>query len=172
MRLRPTRHWSRPISVATLADQLLSAPSRWTDRMGAEGTGRRQLMTERTIRDPWHHQTVTFVTRSRESAGELLRAEVELAPGGTVPRHVHLRQDERVRVVEGSLVIRVGGRDRVVNAGDTADVPRRKLHMVRNAGPVNARFVLEVRPARRMESAMRGLFFVLRRLAWLGRRGA
>lgn len=127
------------------------------------------FVTERTIRDPWHRQTVTFVTRASDSAGELLAAEVRLAPGGSVPRHVHLRQDERVQVAEGSLVVRVGRRERVVNPGEAADVPRRTLHVVRNAGPVEARFVLEIRPARRMESAMRALFFVMRRLAWLRR---
>ena len=128
-------------------------------------------MTERTIRDPLHRQTVTFVTRASDSAGELLEAEVHLGPGGTVPRHFHLRQDETVRVAEGSLVVRVAGRDRVVNPGETADVPRRRLHVIRNAGVGEARFVLEVRPARRMESAMRALFFVLRPVAWLVRRG-
>lgn len=128
-------------------------------------------MNERTIRDPWHGQTVTFVTTASDSDGELLEAEVHLAPGGIVPRHVHMRQDERVRVAEGSLVVQVGGGDRVVNPGEAADVPRRRLHVVRNPGSVEARFVLEVRPARRMESAMRALFFVLRRLAWLLRRG-
>jgi quercetin dioxygenase-like cupin family protein len=128
-------------------------------------------VTERTIHDPRHKQTVTFVTTARESAGELLAVEVRLGPGGIVPRHVHLRQDERVRVVEGSLVARVGGLDRVVNAGETLDVPRRKLHVIRNDGPTEARFALEVRPARRMEAAMRTLFFVSRPLARFGARG-
>ena len=128
-------------------------------------------MTERTIRDPWHRQTVTFLTTASDSAGELLAAEVCLGPGGTVPRHAHLRQDERVQVVEGTLVVRVGGRDRVVNPGEVVDVPRRRLHFVRNEGPAEGRFMLEVRPARRMEPAMRALFFVLRRLAWLLRLG-
>lgn len=129
-------------------------------------------MTERTIRDPWHRQTVTFVTTARESAGELLAAEVCLGAGGTVPRHAHLRQDERVTVAEGTLVVRVGGRNRVVNAGEVVDVPRRRLHFIRNDGPGEARFTLEVRPARRMEPAMRAILFVSRRLAWLLRRGA
>jgi len=128
-------------------------------------------VTESTIRDPWHRQMVTFVTTANDSAGELLAAEVRLGPGGTVPRHAHLRQDERVRVAEGTLVVRVRGRDRVVNAGEVVDVPRRRLHFVRNDGPAEARFTLEVRPARRMELAMRALFFVSRRLAWLLRRG-
>jgi quercetin dioxygenase-like cupin family protein len=123
------------------------------------------FVTDRTIHDPRHKQTVTFVTTARESAGEVLAVEVRLGPGGTVPRHVHLRQDERVRVIEGSLVTRVGGRDRVVNAGEVLEVPRRTVHVIRNDGSTEARFALEVRPARRMEAAMRALFFVSRPFA-------
>lgn len=127
-------------------------------------------MSERTIRDRWHKQTVTFVTTASDSEGELLAVEVRLGPGGTVPRHAHLRQDEQVRVVEGSLMVRVAGRDRVVDPGEVVEVPRRKVHVIRNNGPTDARFALEVRPARRMEQAMRALFFVSRPIGWLGRR--
>ena len=129
-------------------------------------------MTERTIRDPWHRQSVTFVTTARDSGGEFLAAEVRLASGGTVPRHIHLRQDERVVVAEGSVMVRVGGQDSVIHAGESIDVPRRTLHFVRNQGPAEARFLLQVRPARRMEAAMRALFFVLRGLARLLRRSS
>jgi quercetin dioxygenase-like cupin family protein len=129
-------------------------------------------VTERTIRDPWHKQSVTFVTTARSSGGEVLAAEVRLAPGGIVPRHLHLRQDERVEVAEGTLAVRVGHRDTIVNPGESIDVPRRTLHVIRNEGPAEARFLLQVRPARRMEAAMRALFFVFRGLARLLRRGS
>lgn len=126
---------------------------------------------ERTIEDPLHGQTVTFVTRARESGGELLAAEVRVAPGGTVPRHLHLRQNERVELLEGKLMVRVGSEENFLTAGQSIDVPRRCAHLVRNEGSTEARFRLEVRPARRMESAMRTLFFVMRRAAALRRRG-
>ena len=65
---------------------------------------------------------------------------------------------DRVKVLAGSVTVRVGGKDRTLGVGDTADVPRRKVHVLHNAGPGDASFLLEVRPARRMELAIRGLF--------------
>jgi len=67
-------------------------------------------------------------------------------------------------------MVRVRGRDQVVNPGEVVEVQRRRVHVIRNNGPAEARFTLEVRPARHMEEAMRALFFVSRPLAWLGRR--
>jgi hypothetical protein len=67
----------------------------------------------------------------------------------------------------------VSGKDRILDVGESVDVPRRKVHVLRNAGEGEARFLLEVRPARRMEMAMRALFRVLgllRPLARLRRR--
>lgn len=63
-------------------------------------------------------------------------------------------------MIEGSIVVGVGvGRvERTLHSGDSADVPRRALHLVRNDGECDARFVIEVRPARRMQGAMRALF--------------
>lgn len=103
-------------------------------------------------------QHLTFRKTRGDSGGELLQVEVRLEPGGRVPRHAHLRQDERVAVIDGSIVVGLGRVERTLHAGETADVPRRSIHLVRNDGECDARFVLEVRPARRMQGAMRALF--------------
>ena len=115
-------------------------------------------------------QHLTFLESSRDTSGELLKMEVRLDPGGRVPRHVHARQDERVEVLAGTLTMRVGGKERRLGVGETAHVRRRKVHVVRNAGPDEARFLLEVRPARRMEGFMRVLFTVMKPLQPLARR--
>lgn len=103
-------------------------------------------------------QHLTFLDAEGAPDHDVLRVKVRLEPGGAVPKHAHLRQDERVAVAKGKLEVRVGRRTRVVSAGETCDVPRRKIHVVRNASAEEASFVLEVRPARRMERAMRALF--------------
>jgi quercetin dioxygenase-like cupin family protein len=121
------------------------------------------------LHDALTGQHLTFLQSAQDTGGELLRLQVRLDPGGWVPRHVHARQDEHVEVVAGSLAIRVSGKDRTLAVGESADVPRRKVHVVRNAGEGEARFLLEVRPARRMEAAMRALFRVLGLLRPLGR---
>lgn len=114
------------------------------------------------LHDPLTGQHLTFLQTGRDTAGELLQVEVRLDPGGWVPRHAHVRQEERVEVIAGTVTVRVGGKEQILGVGGSADVPRRKVHVVRNAGQGEARFLLEVRPARRMEAAMRGLFGVMR----------
>jgi quercetin dioxygenase-like cupin family protein len=115
-------------------------------------------------------QHLTFLQIGQDNGGELLQVEVRLEPGGWVPLHVHARQDERVTVLAGSVAIRVSGKDRTLTVDKSADVPRRRVHVVRNAGDGEARFLLEVRPARRMELAMRGLFRMLGLLRPFARR--
>lgn len=124
----------------------------------------------RQLYDPVTGQHLVFMKTGSETGGELLQVEVRLDPRGWVPRHVHLRQDERIEVVTGALTARVGADDHQLRSGDSLDVHRRRLHVIRNAAEHETRFVLEVRPARHMELTMRGLFGVMRLLARVFRR--
>lgn len=117
-------------------------------------------MTRRQLHDALTGQHLTFLKTRRDTGGELLQVEVRLEAGGRVPRHVHIRQDERVTVVEGTLVAGVGRGEHTLRVGDTLDVPRRAVHIVRNGGDGEARFLLDVRPARRMQGAMQAVFAV------------
>jgi mannose-6-phosphate isomerase-like protein (cupin superfamily) len=90
------------------------------------------------------------------------RADVVLVAGAD-------REDERVEVLEGALTVRVAGKERRLEVGNSVDVPRRKLHTVRNAGDTDVRFLMEARPARHLEGAMRAMFRVLGLLKPLAR---
>jgi quercetin dioxygenase-like cupin family protein len=124
---------------------------------------------DRTIDDPFTGQQLRFIEVAGETDGQSLRAEVRLEPGGFVPRHLHLRQDEQIQVLAGSVRYRTRGEDRIMGAGDGATVPRRRIHRVANAGPDEAVFVLDVRPARHIEQTMRSMFTVGRLLRPLAR---
>jgi quercetin dioxygenase-like cupin family protein len=131
------------------------------------------MTADRTIQDPLTGQHLTFLETAADTDGTSLRAEVRLEPGGFVPRHLHLRQDERLDVVAGAVRFRSRGEDRVLGPGDSMAVTRRRVHRVANAGSDEARFVLEVHPARHIEQTMRSMFAigrVLRPLARLRRR--
>ena len=114
----------------------------------------------RQLHDALTGQHLTFLKSGHDTDGELLQVEVRLEPGGRVPRHVHIRQDEQVTVLDGTLIAGVGRGEYALRAGDTLDVPRRAVHVVRNGGDVEARFLLDVRPARRMQGAMQAVFAV------------
>jgi quercetin dioxygenase-like cupin family protein len=124
---------------------------------------------DRTIRDPLTGQRLTFLDTAADTEGQSLRAEVRLEPGGFVPRHLHIRQDERLEVVAGSVRFRTRGEDRVLGPGDTSLISRRRFHRVSNAGPGEARFMLDVQPARHIEETMRSMFAVGRVLRPLAR---
>lgn len=115
---------------------------------------------DRTIKDPLTGQYLTFLETAADTDGKSLRAEVRLEPGGFVPRHLHLRQVERLEVLAGSVRVRTRGEDRVLGPGDTLEVARRRTHRVTNAGAGEARFLLEVRPARHIEQTMRSTFAI------------
>ena len=128
---------------------------------------------DRNIQDPLTGQHLTFLETAADTEGTSLRAEVRLEPGGFVPRHLHIRQDERLEVLAGAVRFRSRGEDRVLGPGDTSVITRRHIHRVVNAGPGEARFVLEVHPARHIEQTMRSMFAigrVLRPLARLRKR--
>ena len=119
---------------------------------------------DRTIDDPLTGQRLSFLEIAGETDGRSLRAEVRLEPGGFVPRHLHLRQDERIEILAGSIRYRTRGEDRIMRPGDSAAVPRRRIHRVTNAGGGEAVFVLDVRPARHIEQTMRSMFAMGRML--------
>ena len=124
---------------------------------------------DRNIEDPLTGQHLTFLETAADTEGTSLRAEVRLEPGGFVPRHLHLRQDERLEVLAGAVRFRSRGEDRVLGPGDTSVITRRRIHRVANAGPSEARFVLEVHPARHIEQTMRSMFAIGRVLRPLAR---
>ena len=128
-------------------------------------------MTSRSpsIDDPLTGQHLTFTHTASDTSGASVRAVVRLEPAGFVPRHLHLRQDEQLEVLTGSIRLHTGSTSRLLSAGDIATVPRRRVHRVANAGTSEASFVLEVHPARRIERTIRFMFATGRALHPLAR---
>jgi quercetin dioxygenase-like cupin family protein len=126
-------------------------------------------LPDRSIDDPLTGQHLTFSDPADHARGSSLRAVVRLEPAGFVPRHLHLRQDEHLEVLAGSIRLRAGGAVRVLGPGDTVTIPRRQLHGIANSGTSEASFVLEVHPARRIERTIRFTFAVGRALYPLAR---
>jgi quercetin dioxygenase-like cupin family protein len=97
-------------------------------------------------------EKVTVRTPSAASGGELLEVEAEWAASGHRPLpHSHPSQEEHFEVLEGQLSVKLGGDTRVLNVGDTVDVPRGVVHTFWNSGGTTARAKWQVRPAQRTE---------------------
>src|SRR5437764_10650117 len=94
------------------------------------------------------HETVTV----RGTPAELLEFDAEWQPSKHKPLpHFHPSQDEHFEVTEGELSVKLGSQTRVLNAGDTVDVPRGVVHTFWNSGTTIARANWQVRPAQRTE---------------------
>ena len=98
-----------------------------------------------------------------EETPEALVVEVTYGePGSPPPRHLHPAQDEHFEVLSGRLTAKVAGKERVLEEGETLDVPRGTVHQMWNAGPDPVRARWETRPAGRTGALFRALDALLR----------
>ena len=90
---------------------------------------------------------------------ETLAVEAEYGPDGSPPpKHWHPAQDERFRVLEGALRVRVDGIERELRSGEEIEIPRGAVHQMWNPGSAPARASWETRPAGRTEQWFRDVF--------------
>ncbi len=95
------------------------------------------------------------------------RTEILFPPGASgPPRHVHVRTEERVLVLEGELTVSLGGRRdrRLLRAGESLALPAGLPHRFWNPSGQPVCFVGEARPAVALGAA-------LVRLCQLGEQG-
>jgi quercetin dioxygenase-like cupin family protein/catechol-2,3-dioxygenase len=90
---------------------------------------------------------ITFLMTGEETDGAFFMAEVSVPPGGGPGPHVHHREEETFHLLQGTLTIQAGGRTQNASAGDLVHLPRGIVHSFKNAGNVDAKFLLVVTPA-------------------------
>ena len=91
------------------------------------------------------------------TGGQLAMIEETTQPGKGPPLHVHHRQTELFRFLEGEYELVVGGRRYVAAAGASAIVPPGISHAFRNIGPTPARLLFILTPALEAEAFFIGL---------------
>jgi quercetin dioxygenase-like cupin family protein len=103
-------------------------------------------MTETLAITPTEHLTI------RANTPELLELEATYLPGtGRPPKHWHPGQDEHFEVLEGTVHAEVDGTHRILDAGDTIDIPSGAVHQFWNPTDTPARVLWQVRPAGRTQ---------------------
>ena len=108
-----------------------------------------------TLENPVTGERFTITHTAATTDGELLAFDFGLRPGGAVPiPHVHPIQTERFEVVAGLMRFRLGLRRRLAGPGDVVEVAPGVVHGFANAGDVEARVRVEVRPALAMEQML------------------
>jgi mannose-6-phosphate isomerase-like protein (cupin superfamily) len=115
--------------------------------------------SSRRIANPAVGMRGTILRTGSETNGELFEVEFLVEPGDwTGPDHIHLRQEERFEIMSGTLRLRVADREELLTPGSTHVLPPSTSHNLRNEGPGEARFLLQLRPALRMEAYLRDLW--------------
>jgi quercetin dioxygenase-like cupin family protein len=101
----------------------------------------------------------TILRTGSETNGELFEVEFLVEPGDwTGPDHIHLRQEERLEVTSGELRLRLRGKEERLTPGSPRVLEPRTSHTFRNEGPHEARLLLQLRPALRMEAYLRDMW--------------
>jgi quercetin dioxygenase-like cupin family protein len=89
----------------------------------------------------------TIRASTEDTAGTFSMLEFVAPPGATeLPAHLHTREDECLFVLEGRLMVNVGGEERLVEAGGFVFMPRRDMHSWRNPEAEPARFLIMLLP--------------------------
>jgi quercetin dioxygenase-like cupin family protein/uncharacterized protein YndB with AHSA1/START domain len=91
---------------------------------------------------------VELVRTSEETGGEVLEFEVTGRPRGFIAQgHLHTGQAERHEVLEGALKLVIDGREHLLTAGQSMEVPANTPHSQIAAGEGPGRVRVSLRPA-------------------------
>lgn len=90
---------------------------------------------------------VTIKLFGQDSGGAYAVFEDEVPPGVGTPLHLHTREEEMWRMLEGELTWVVGDRTWIAKAGDFVNTPRGVPHRFLNHGNATARMLLAYAPA-------------------------
>ncbi|MFC7725329.1 cupin domain-containing protein [Nocardioides sp. GCM10028917] len=104
------------------------------------------------LEHPVTGERVVWLRVARDTDGRLLEGDIFARPGGhPAATHVHPHQEERFRVVQGTVRFEVDGGKRVLGAGETTTVPPGRAHTWANVGDDEACVRVEIEPALRTE---------------------
>lgn len=71
----------------------------------------------------------------------------DLAPGSGIPPHIHSKEDEIFRVLEGQIEIMVDHKITILKQGDMAYAPKNKVHSWKVVGEQKAKMLVSAFPS-------------------------
>jgi len=89
----------------------------------------------------------TFKLTGEDTDGQFTLIEEVNPPGTMIPPHVHTKEDEVFKVLEGELEVTVGDKTMVLKAGDLAFAPRNVPHSWKVVGEKDCKTILSAFPA-------------------------
>lgn len=89
----------------------------------------------------------TLKISGADTNGQIVLIEEHNPPGTSIPMHVHSKEDEIFKVLEGQLEVTVGGETTILQAGDLAFAPKGVPHTWTVVGDRPCRTILTAFPA-------------------------
>jgi quercetin dioxygenase-like cupin family protein len=112
----------------------------------------RDLMAERTIRNPKTGETITFHKTARDTQGQLFEMSYRMSPHAAIAdEHSHPHQEMTIIVLEGTLTCTLDGVDQNVGPGQEVSIPAGVDHFQRNDTEEEVHAVEGYRPALQMQ---------------------
>ncbi|MBI5501315.1 MAG: cupin domain-containing protein [Deltaproteobacteria bacterium] len=88
--------------------------------------------------------TIQVLLGPAEDVPNFVLRRFTLEPGGRIPTHLHDSIEHEQYVVEGELVVSLGGEEQTLRAGDSLFIPAGTPHWYENRKDVPARFLCVV----------------------------
>ena len=89
----------------------------------------------------------SILLSGEDTGGAYCLLDLRVAPGKSVPRHTHTREDEALFVLSGKLEATVGDKIFTLRAGETLIAPRNIPHQLRNSGNVANHYLIMFSPS-------------------------
>jgi quercetin dioxygenase-like cupin family protein len=109
----------------------------------------------RVFENPVIKDRITVLKSHDDTNGEYLLARLEVAPGGGNELHYHTSFTETFSVIDGQLNVSLNGEEKVLKVGESAFVPKMAHHRFYNTTDNYVTAIVELRPARNFEKAIR-----------------
>jgi quercetin dioxygenase-like cupin family protein len=123
------------------------------------------------ITNPRTGQVMIFLKTSAETNGELLQIECFSPPTlEREPEHIHPLQENSFEIISGNFIFRLNGKEQVVGAGQSINIPANVPHHFWNSGDIDAHYLQEFRPALKIDRFFE-TFFALARDGKLNKNG-
>jgi mannose-6-phosphate isomerase-like protein (cupin superfamily) len=108
--------------------------------------------------NPITGERATIRLGTRETRGDRMVVDLEMRGAGFGSAlHLHPSIHERLRVVSGSVGIFIDGAISIAELGKTIEIPPGVPHRFWNAGIVEAKLMMDIRPANRFEAFTRNM---------------
>jgi quercetin dioxygenase-like cupin family protein len=123
------------------------------------------------ITNPRTGQVMIFLKTSAETNGELLQIECFSPPTfEREPEHIHPIQENSFKIISGSCIFCLHGKEQVVGPGQSIQIPANVAHHFWNAGDTVAHYIQEFKPALKIDCFFE-TFFALARDGKLNKKG-